>query len=51
MHVKTALTFALVLMSAVPAMADGKKKQQPERGLLEKMEAVPCGAKQKAVTG
>src|SRR5580700_4428566 len=51
MHVKTALTFALVLMSAVPAMADGKKKQQPERALLEKMEAVPCGAKEKGVTG
>src|SRR5580700_10404149 len=50
MHVKTALTFALVLMSAVPAMADGKKKQQPERALLEKMEAVPCGAKEKGVT-
>jgi hypothetical protein len=51
MKVKTALVFALVLMSAVPAMADGKKKQQPERALLEKMEAVPCGAKEKGVTG
>src|SRR6202162_1859525 len=51
MNVKTALIFALVLMSAVPAMADGKKKQQPERALLEKMEAVPCGAKEKGVTG
>jgi hypothetical protein len=51
MNVKTALIFALVLMSAVPAMADGKKKQQPERALLEKMEAVPCGAKEKGLTG
>jgi hypothetical protein len=51
MNVKTALILALVLMSAVPAMADGKKKQQPERALLEKMEAVPCGAKEKGVTG
>jgi hypothetical protein len=51
MNFKTALILALVLVSAVPLSADDKKKKQPERALLEKMEAVPCGAKEKGVTG
>src|SRR5579862_6601722 len=51
MNFKTALILALVLLSAVPLSADDKKKKQPERALLEKMEAVPCGAKEKGVTG
>jgi hypothetical protein len=51
MNVKTALILALVLVSAVPLSADEKKKKQPERALLEKMEAVPCGAKEKGITG
>jgi hypothetical protein len=51
MNFKTALILALVLVSAVPLRADDKKKRQPERALLEKMEAVPCGAKEKGLTG
>jgi hypothetical protein len=51
MNFKTALILTLVLLSAVPLSADDKKKKQPERALLEKMEAVPCGAKEKGVTG
>jgi hypothetical protein len=51
MNFKTALIFALVLVSAVPLSADDKKKKQPERALLEKMEAVPCGANEKGITG
>jgi hypothetical protein len=51
MNFKTALILALVLVSAVPLSADDKKKKQPERALLEKMEAVPCGAKEKGLTG
>jgi hypothetical protein len=51
MSFKTALILALVLISAVPLSADEKKKKQPERALLEKMEAVPCGAKEKGITG
>ncbi len=39
---------ALVFTLSVPGMA-GKKKR--ERGMLEKMEAVPCGAKEKGLTG
>jgi hypothetical protein len=42
------LVTALVLVLAVPGIAEKKKK---ERGMLEKMEAVPCGAKEKGLTG
>ena len=51
MSIKTSLVLALVLVSALPLGADDKKKKQPERAMLEKMEAVPCGAKEKGVTG
>jgi hypothetical protein len=42
---------AMVLVVGIPAHANGKKKTEPERAMLEKMEAVPCGAKQKGLTG
>jgi hypothetical protein len=42
---------ALVVVAAVPLSAEGKKKKPVERAMLEKMEAVPCGAKQKGLTG
>jgi hypothetical protein len=32
-------------------LSAGGKKNKPERAMLEKMEAVPCGAKEKGVTG
>lgn len=48
--IKTALVAGLVLLAAIPASAGGDKKK-PERALLEKMEAVPCGAKEKGLTG
>jgi hypothetical protein len=51
MNAKTSLVLLLVLLAAVPACAGGKKKKDPERAMLEKMEAVPCGAKQKGITG
>jgi hypothetical protein len=52
MNFKTALILAIVLVSAVPMRAnDDKKKKGPDRALLEKMEAVPCGAKEKGLTG
>jgi hypothetical protein len=51
MNCKILLVLALALVVAVPASAHGKKKQPPERAMLEKMDAVPCGAKQKGVTG
>ena len=51
MNFKTALILAIVLVSAVPMRANDDKKKQPQRALLEKMEAVPCGAKEKGLTG
>jgi hypothetical protein len=51
MNVKIPLILALVLVAAVPLSAGGKKKNRPERAMLEKMEAVPCGAKERGLTG
>jgi hypothetical protein len=51
MKVKTLLVLALVVVAALPVTADSKKRKQPDRAMLEKMDAVPCGAKQKGVTG
>jgi hypothetical protein len=45
------LAVALILLAAAPAYAGGKKKNQQERAMLEKMEAVPCGAKQRGLSG
>jgi hypothetical protein len=49
MKTEALLIATLVLAFVAPAVA-GKKKQT-ERGMIEKMEAVPCGAKQKGITG
>lgn len=51
MNVKTYIVLAVVVIAAVPLSAGDKKKHQPERAMLEKMEAVPCGAKQKGLSG
>ncbi len=52
MKIKTALLSALVLIVAIPLVAGDKhKKKQPDRGMLERMEAVPCGAKERGLTG
>lgn len=51
MNIKTFVILALAVASTVPLSAYGKKKDQPVRGMLEKMEAVPCGAKQRGLTG
>ncbi len=40
----------LGLLLAIPASAHDKKKQD-NRAMIEKMEAVPCGAKEHGVTG
>ena len=45
------LAVVLTLLAAAPLYAGGKKKNQQERAMLEKMEAVPCGAKQKGLSG
>jgi hypothetical protein len=53
MKLKAPIVLALgfVLLAAAPLYAGGKKKNQSERAMLEKMEAVPCGAKQKGLSG
>ena len=51
MRAKASLIAGLIMISAIPAAGGGNKKKQPERALLEKMEAVPCGAKEKGITG
>jgi len=50
MNARAALIAGLILLGAIPANAGGDKKK-PERAMLEKMESVPCGAKEKGVTG
>lgn len=42
--------FSLGFAGVIPASANDKKKDA-DRAMLEKMDAVPCGAKQKGVTG
>jgi hypothetical protein len=51
MNIKSKFVLSLVLVSAIPMSAHDKKKDGGERGILEKMEAVPCGAKQTGLSG
>ena len=49
---RSAFVLLLALISTIPLSAHGnKKKTGLERGILEKMEAVPCGAKQTGLAG
>ena len=50
MKSKSTLVLLLALIAVIPASAHGKKKEA-ERGVLERMEAVPCGAKQTGLAG
>jgi hypothetical protein len=49
MKTQAFVVVALVLAVVLPASA-GKKKHS-DRAMIEKMEAVPCGAKEKGITG
>lgn len=51
MNTKVSLILVLVLASVVPLSADGNKKHRSDVGMLEKMDAVTCGAKQRGLTG
>lgn len=51
MNIKNALIMLLVIVCAMPLSANDKKKKGLQRGMLEKMEAVPCGAKQRGLSG
>src|ERR1700733_5688309 len=50
-NVKASFVVLLALISAAPLSAHDKKKNGMERGILEKMDAVPCGAKQTGLSG
>jgi hypothetical protein len=47
---KMPLITALAFVLAVPALA-GDKKKHPDRVMIEQMEAVPCGAKERGLSG
>ncbi|MGP8269895.1 MAG: hypothetical protein ACLQLH_07500 [Terracidiphilus sp.] len=52
MNIKGTFVLLLALILAVPLSAHGnKKKNGIERGIIEKMEAVPCGAKERGLAG
>lgn len=44
------IVLVLILVSAIPLSANGKDKDQ-QRAMLERMDAVPCGANQKGLSG
>jgi hypothetical protein len=48
---KTEALLVAMLLLAIALPAGAGKKKHPERGMIEKMEAVPCGAKEKGITG
>ncbi len=51
MNIKVLVAIAFVAISVPGLHANDKKKDQPERAMVEKMEAVPCGAKEHGLTG
>src|ERR1700739_5109343 len=51
MNIRGIFVFLLALILAVALSAHDKKKNWVERGILEKMDAVPCGAKQTGLAG
>jgi hypothetical protein len=52
MYSKKVLVAAVVLVLALPSAVEGKhKKKQAPRGMLESMQSVPCGVKERGLTG
>jgi hypothetical protein len=51
MNTKVTLVAFFVLISTLPISAHAKKRSEAGRGILEKMEAVPCGAKETGLAG
>jgi hypothetical protein len=50
MKFKMVLIAALALALASPTLTEGKKKKPP-RGMIESMQSMPCGVKQRGLTG
>jgi len=51
MNTKSLAIIGMVLVSAVPLSAGPKNKKVAPRAMLERMESVPCGAKQRGLSG
>jgi hypothetical protein len=51
MNIKSLAIAGLALISAVPLCAGPKKRKVAPRAMLERMESVPCGAKQRGLAG
>ncbi len=51
MKIQKALIPVLLLAIASPGAAGKEKKRTENRGMLERMESIPCGAKQRGFTG
>jgi hypothetical protein len=51
MNIKSLAMVGLALLFAVPLSAGPKKKKVQTRAMLERMESVPCGAKQRGLSG
>jgi len=53
MNIKTSLIFLLSLVLAVSTIAESKdkKKKHSPRGMVESMQSVPCGAKERGLAG
>jgi hypothetical protein len=52
MNIKTSVIFMLSLVLAVSAIAESKdKKKRAPRGMVESMQSVPCGAKERGLAG
>src|SRR5258705_2814496 len=51
MNIKSLAIIGLALVSAAPLSAGPKKKKVAPRAMLERMESVPCGAKQRGLAG
>jgi hypothetical protein len=51
MRVKSWFILMVVLIFALPLSANNNKKKDVQRGMLEKMEAVPCGAREHGLAG
>ena len=51
MNIKGIFVLSLALIAASPLSAHDKKKDDNGRGILEKMDAVPCGAKETGLAG
>lgn len=51
MNIRRMLVCYFVLILVIPLSAYAKKKTDADRGILEKMVAVPCGAKQTGLAG